>query len=123
MTSIQSKTDCSLHNVIGFFITKLTWLTLFLQVQTMEGWEMRAFEINPRTITKVGLPNLNKLTDYGGSLAVVFSQYGPVDLTKATMFFSAPEEYLRSQINSYGAKLSYKVIFGGGYVKKHKHQK
>ena len=83
----------------------------------MEGWEMRAFEINPRTITKVGLPNLNKLTDYGGSLAVVFSQYGPVDLTKATMFFSAPEEYLRSQINSYGAKLSYKVIFGGGYEK------
>ena len=83
----------------------------------MEGWEMRAFEINPRTITKVGLPNLNKLTDYGGSLAVVFSQYGPVDLTKATMFFSAPEDYLRSQINSYGAKLSYKVIFGGGYEK------
>ena len=61
--------------------------------------------------------NEEKLNDYGGSLAVVFSQYPGLDLSQeATMFFQAPEAYLRSQINSYGGILSYTVTYGGGNV-------
>ena len=61
--------------------------------------------------------NEEKLNDYGGSLAVVFSQYPGLDLSQeATMFFKAPEAYLRSQINSYGGTLSYTVTYGGGNV-------
>ena len=61
--------------------------------------------------------NEEKLNDYGGSLAVVFSQYPGLDLSQeATMFFQAPEAYLRSQINSYGGTLSYTVTYGGGNV-------
>ena len=61
--------------------------------------------------------NEEKLNDYGGSLAVVFNQYPGLDLSQeATMFFKAPQAYLRSQINSYGGTLSYTVTYGGGNV-------
>ena len=60
----------------------------------MEGWEMGAFQISTRSVTKEDLNKNDKLTDYSGELAVVFNEYN-VDLAATTMFFSAPQPYLR----------------------------
>ena len=60
----------------------------------MEGWEMRAFQISTRSVTKQDLNKNEKMIDYSGELAVVFNEYN-VDLGVTTMFFSAPQPYLR----------------------------
>ena len=78
----------------------------------MDDWEMKAFKIS-RTIAKTSLNNQEKLINYNGELAVGFESYAPLDFAESTLYFSAPEQYRRSQIKSYGGNLKYKVTYSG----------
>ena len=54
------------------------------------------------------------LVPYSGSeLAVSFTSYSQVDLTTSSVYFKAPEDFLRNQINSYGGHLNYKLTYSG----------
>ncbi len=65
------------------------------------------------------------LVNYGGEIGAHFEDYesglGGGQLKEASAYFSAPEQFRRSQINSYGGELRYFIThtgyeFEGGHL-------
>jgi hypothetical protein len=77
----------------------------------MEGWDMTSFKIT-KTVTEQKLRSVT-LPNYSRELAVSFTSYPTVDMSQATMYFKAPEDFLRNQINSYGGNLNYQLTYSG----------
>ena len=78
----------------------------------MEGWQLTSFKIT-KTVTEKKPNSDQSLPNYQGELAISFTSYPSVDLTTNSIYFKAPEDFLRNQINSYGGKLSYQMTYSG----------
>ena len=76
----------------------------------MENWELTSFKIT-KTVAEKKLGD-QSLPNYQGELAVSFDSY-PVDLNTYSIYFKAPEDFLRNQINSYGGHLNYQFTYSG----------
>ena len=76
----------------------------------MENWELTSFKIT-KTVAEKKLGD-QSLPNYQGELAVSFDSY-PVDLNTYSIYFKAPEDFLRNQINSYGGNLNYQFTYSG----------
>ena len=87
-----------------------TGIPLF-QIETMENWQVTSFMVT-KTVAQKSLGD-QSLPLYGEELAVSFTSYRNVDLKSTSIYFAAPEDFLRNQINSYGGKLQYSVTYGG----------
>ena len=83
----------------------------FFQIETMENWQVTSFMVT-KTVSEKSLGD-QSLPLYGEELAVSFTSYRNVDLKSTSIYFAAPEDFLRNQINSYGGKLQYSVTYGG----------
>ena len=72
---------------------------------------MSSFKIS-KTVVAKKLQD-QTLPNYSGELAVSFTAYRNVDLASHTLYFKAPEAFLRNQINSFGGKLQYQITYSG----------
>ena len=73
----------------------------------MTSWEFPKIPIEKKLDEGQSLPN------YSGELAVSFTSYPRVDLSTSTVYFKAPKDFLRNQINSYGGNLNYQITYSG----------
>lgn len=82
------------------------------QIQSMENWKMTAFQVG-KTLAEKKPGQANDLPNYSGELAVSFTAYPDISMDSHTLYFKAPEDFLRNQIKSYGGFLSYSVTYSG----------
>lgn len=83
-----------------------------MNIENMEDWEMTSFKIG-KTLTEKAPNSDQSLPNYSGELAISFTSYPDIDLNEQTLYFKAPEAYLRNQINSAGGAFNYKVTYSG----------
>ena len=81
-------------------------------ISAMENWGLTALRIE-KSVTEEKLQNEQSLPNYGGELAVYLTDYGDQNYSQVSAYFSAPEEFRRNQINSYGGSLTYMVTYSG----------
>ena len=98
-------TYCKSHaNLTRAFITAMDeWGLAAFRIERTEGVNEEALQQQGGQ----GLPN------YGGELAVYLSDFGAQNYSQVSAYFSAPEDFRRSQINSYGGNLTYMVTYSG----------
>ncbi len=85
----------------------------------MNGWRLTAFSFG-KTVTETALSSsgASNLANYGGEVPAFFEDFssslgGGAPLTDVSVYFAAPEEFLRSQINSYGGEIRYTITHSG----------
>lgn len=79
----------------------------------MDNWQLHGFNVK-KTLTKINLDEGVSVPNYNGELALAFDSYASgVDLSLSSLYFQAPESYLREQIFSYGNNLKYSLIYSG----------
>ncbi|TRY60964.1 hypothetical protein TCAL_05712 [Tigriopus californicus] len=83
------------------------------QIYDMDNWQLHGFDVK-KTLTKISLDEGVSVPNYNGELALAFDSYASgVDLSLSSLYFQAPESYLREQIFSYGNYLKYSLIYSG----------
>ena len=78
-------------------------------------WSHLAFRIERTEVSEEALQQQGgqSLPNYGGELAVYLGDFGAQNYSQVSAYFAAPEDFRRSQINSYGGKLTYMVTYSG----------
>ena len=79
----------------------------------MDGWELTAFRISKTVVERTLYPANTNLPNYGGQLAVSFVDFAGVDLSDTSLYFKAPDAFLRNQVFSYGGNVNYELIYSG----------
>ena len=77
----------------------------------MDNWGMTSYRL-ARTVVEEKVSE-RRLPNYDGELAVSFPDFGDVNLAESSLYFKAPEAYLKNQIFSYGGKISYMLTYSG----------
>ena len=79
----------------------------------MGDWQITSFSIG-KTVTETSI-SLISLPNYDGQIAAYFADYddADVDLSVDSLYYKAPEDYLRNQINSYGSQINYVLTYSG----------
>ncbi len=78
----------------------------------MDGWRVTGFAID-KTVSQRSINNDDlDLPNYYDEIVTVFED-DTIDLTSESIYFQAPEKFLRQQIYSYGGELSYMVTYSG----------
>jgi hypothetical protein len=79
----------------------------------MNGWRLASFSFG-KTVRQRSISLNEPLNNYGGEVPAFFEDLdlsGP--LTDSSVYFAAPDAFLRSQINSYGGKMTYTITHSG----------
>ena len=82
-----------------------------IQIESLQDWSLTSWEF-PKIPIEKKLGD-DSLPDYSGELAISFTSYPQVDFSQSTVYFKAPEDFLRNQIKSYGGKLNYQITYSG----------
>ena len=81
----------------------------------MNNWELTSFSIG-KTLVESPLVDAVSVPNYSGELAMALDDVlvnNGIDLEETSLYFKAPDAYLRNQINSYGGHLRFSVQYSG----------
>ncbi len=81
------------------------------QIEAMDNWGLTSFRIDKTVVED--RRNMRSMPNYGGSLDIQFNDIPYIDFSETTAYFSAPEAFLRRQIDSYGGKFTFTVTYSG----------